>query len=170
MFTKKIRRGWLNATDSFLAEMLRAILKEMARTDVYLTQVSFKAQKARKPEQFETRDEWKNVNLVLEVEGAAFCATLDSSRPYVPKDRCFLPLLPTATAKFVLINETNNKGNWKLASAEVSVEHFPHSWTTEKVGLTFVGGGDWFDKASDHLRLLAEELQHRGPSQFRDDE
>jgi hypothetical protein len=170
MFTKKVRRSWINATDSFLAEMLRAILKEMARTDVYLTQATFKTQKDRKPEQFETRDEWKNVDRVLEVEGAAFCATIDSQRPYVPKDRCFLPLLPSATAKFILIHEVNDKGNWKLSSAEVSVEHFPFSWTTEKVSLAFLGDGHWLDKASDHLCLLAEELRHRGPSQLRDDE
>ena len=164
MFTKKVRRSWLNATDSFLTEMLRAILKEMTGVEVYLTQVSFKAQKARKPREFETWNEWQYVNLVLEVEVSAFFTALDFPRRH-GREGVF-PVLPEATAKFVLVNEVSGWYNWKLASAEVNVVNFFTSLVKDDVKLAFGGGGDWFEKASNNLCVLAEELQYRGPSRL----
>jgi hypothetical protein len=169
MFGKKekITRSFLTATNAFLTEMLRAILKEMTGSEVYLTQVSFKAQKPRKPEDHERGEEYKYVNSVLTVEVSAFFTGIDSPRPRGREG--IMPILPTATATFKLTNEANGWYSWKLISSRVKVENWPATGTIESC-LSFLGHNDWFKAASKNLCVLAEELQHRGPSRMSEDQ
>ena len=165
MFGDKTRRTWTSATDSFLSEMLRAILKEMVGSDVYLTQTAFVAQKTRKPNEFEKKDD-QFANLVLEVEATTFFTSLSMPRPRGSEGT--MPLLPKATAKLVLHNEAAGWYSWKLTSAEVDVEQvFP---SINRQCLSFLGHNDWFTPASENLCTLAKELQFRGPSRLKEDQ
>ena len=173
MFGNKARRSFTVATDAFVHEMLRAILKDELKTDVYLTQVKIKAEKAQKLEKRIATRQFAHEVLRIEVE--AFFTSLDFPRRhgYELHRGGVLANSPKVFAKLSFTNEASGWYNWELFSAKVDfIDFYPPNthgsifWSFEPDASTTANPTP---RAPLHLLQLSQELQHRGPSRLRDD-
>jgi hypothetical protein len=164
MFNKR-KETFLTATQSYATEMIRATLKEMLKTDVYLMQININPPDVLKavPSKVLASRSYANAFLVMDVK--AYFTSLDRPRPRGREG--VYPLIPSVNASLRFTSETNGFRSWELFDIGVVVENFD---TEEGSGymdhMTFetpCEGDMYHDYAPEHLRMLSKELHLRAP-------
>jgi hypothetical protein len=121
MFNKR-KETFLTATQSYATEMLRAVLSEMFKTDIYLMQVNLNPPDVLKavPSNALALRSYANAFLVMDVK--AYFTSLDRPRPHGREG--VYPLIPSVSATLRFTNETNGFYSWELFDIGIAVENF----------------------------------------------
>src|SRR4051812_34242806 len=165
MFNKRRNRLEVNATNSYLVEMARAILKDQLGTnDVYFTQTTAvwgDEENARK----ETKQFNRFANEQMIVSMGVYFAAIDFPRRHGSQGQ--FPILPEAIFNFVLVNEANGWRNWRIFEVRGSWSNFYEPKPKGEFTLSFTGDADLVKTPLDLLKL-EQELVHRRPASFKE--
>jgi len=166
MFGKRRNRLEVNATNSYLVEMARAILKNQLGTDdVYFVQTTVvwgDEEEAKK----DVRQFNHYANQRMVVSFSIYFAAIDHPRRHGSEGQ--FPILPEAIFNFVLVNEANGWRNWRIFQVMGSWKNFYEPKTKGEFTFSFMGDADLVKTPLDLLKL-EQELVHRRPSTFRNE-
>lgn len=159
MFNKR-KETFLTATQSYAVEMLRAILKEMLKTDVYFMQINIKPPLLTEvPQKALLSRPFANAFLVMDVK--AYFTSLDRPRPRGIEG--VYPSIPSVHASIRFTSETNGFYNWELFDIGAVIENFePGKVGWDEMAFDGVPTDSEF-YAPEHLRMLSKELHLRAP-------
>ncbi len=165
MFSKRRNRLEVNATNSYLVEMARAILKDQLGTDdVYFVQTT-----AVWGDEEDAKEEIKqfnrHANQRMVASFSIYFAAIDHTRRHGREGQ--FPILPEAIFNFVLVNEANGWRNWRIFEVRGSWKNFYDPKTEGAFTLSFTGDADVVKTPLDLLKL-EQELVHRRPASFKE--
>ncbi|KKW10075.1 MAG: hypothetical protein UY47_C0001G0023 [Parcubacteria group bacterium GW2011_GWB1_49_7] len=156
---RKTDRATLNATNAYLLEMTRAILKDRLDTDVYITQAAINSGKEKK-----VASEIQGVRSATlsqkDVSIQAPFTSIEFPRRYGHASG--RPLLPRVAIWFRLTNEEMFR-HWRILECRGSWWDFYAPKLRGKFDFNFAPERH---QCPAHLLALAEELEHRRPTAF----